>query len=100
MSVAIGTSGSNYQSAESAEPVIGIVVEGAAKAYPVGVLRGRTVNDTLADTPIRIAVAEDGLTTAEILQTDGSARPLGVRSTFWFAFVAAFPGAQVYASTQ
>ena len=38
------------------ERIVGVVLDGAARAYPVNRLRGRVVNDALGGTPLAVAV--------------------------------------------
>ena len=103
------------------ERVAGVVVDGAARAYPVNRLRGRVVNDALGGTPLAVAVdavgngfvydrrsagtelrlAWDG--EGALIAEDGrrwsaaTGAALPSRSTYWFSFASAFPDASVYA---
>lgn len=116
---------------DDAEEVLGVVVEGIARAYPLRTLGDAAVNDEVAGTPVVVFSSAEGPTgsvydrrvdgdeltfvvadgryrdeqTGTTWDLDGRALdgpltgtrldPVPSRSAFWFAFVAAFPDAEV-----
>lgn len=76
--------------------VLGLVIAGDARAYPLARLAGQRVEDTVGGTPVVVEVAADGSgATASRVTEGGSLEPLASRTSFWFAFAAAFPHATV-----
>ena len=119
---------------DDGEEVLGVVLDGAARAYALRVLGDSVVNDELGGVPLVVlsqaqgptgaafdrrlddrtltfAVADDRIVDEQTGSTwglDGRATSgplagqqltsLPTRSSFWFAFVAAFPDTDVYES--
>ncbi len=116
---------------DDGEEVVGVVLDGTARAYPVRTLGDAVVNDELADTPLVVFSRAEGPSgvvydrrvegrelifeldegrivdeqTGSVWGNDGRAvdgpltdeqlEPIPSRSSFWFAFVASFPDADV-----
>lgn len=116
---------------DDGEEVVGVVVDGVARAYPVRTLGDEAVNDEVAGTPLVVFSSAEGPTgsvydrrvdddeltfvfadghyrdeqTGTRWDIDGRAldgplagtqlEPVPNRSSFWFAFIASFPDAEV-----
>ena len=117
---------------DDGEEVVGVVIDGAARAYPLRTLGDAAVNDELAGLPLVVFSSSQGPTgTVFERQLDGEEltfvfedgryrdeqtdsvwdiagravegplagsrlKPVPSRSSFWFAFVASFPDADVF----
>ena len=77
------------------ERVLGISVQGGAKAYPLEVITGRpgVIQDSIGDMVISIRVSKDGEITA-VLDKNGDALPHIF--AYWFAWQAFHPDTAVY----
>ena len=77
------------------EMVLGIEIEGAAKAYPLSVLaknRGQ-IEDTLSDSSIQIILSDEGQV-VDVL--DSQRRSIPTVFAYWFAWQAFYPDTTVY----
>jgi hypothetical protein len=77
------------------EMVLGVEIEGKAKAYPVSLLRGKPgiLNEEVGGEPIQIEVAPDG----EIIGvSDHRGNPIPAIFSYWFAWQAFQPQTAVY----
>lgn len=79
------------------EQVLGLVLDGKAKAYPfVELAKGSgTVDDKLAGQTIQIRYSHD-YQSAEVFDAEG--KPLPGVTLFWFAWYAFYPGTEVWRS--
>jgi hypothetical protein len=78
--------------------VLGIEVDGRAKAYPLSLLKGRhpVVEDRIGAHPIRIEVSPEGQVVAV---TDAEGRALPGIFAYWFAWQAFHPQTAVHTGT-
>jgi hypothetical protein len=77
------------------ERIMGVVLNGDAKAYPISELQKQkgTLTDRIANTPIEIRLSEKG----EVLGvTDTQGNSLAPVFSFWFAWQAFHPDTAVY----
>ena len=74
--------------------VLGIEINGAAKAYPLALLqRTKALTDHIDDQPIRIDISPEG----QVMSVRGNAgQPLPHTTVYWFAWQAFHPQTQVY----
>jgi len=79
--------------------IVGIVVDGKAKAYPVRELRGQTVTDEFNGQKIEVVGDESGQG-AQILFVDeqGGRTPAPVTAEFWFSWAVSHPDTEIYKS--
>jgi len=77
------------------EQVLGIIIDGQAKAYPFSELatQGSLINDQLAGQKIQIQFDEAALS-AQALDTRGQSLP--ATTLYWFAWIAFHPDSAVY----
>lgn len=79
----------------SKEMVLGIDIEGVAKAYPLSLLKDQDVgfSDRVGGNQIRIVLSPDG----QVIDVqDAQGRPIPVVFAYWFAWQAFHPGTEVY----
>jgi hypothetical protein len=77
------------------EMVLGIEINGVAKAYPMLLLesKGTTINDSVGGNPIKIVLSTDG----QVLEVwDDRSRSIPVIFAYWFAWQAFHPQTAVY----
>ena len=80
---------------QAKEMVLGIEVNGAAKAYPLSRLesRGTAINDRVAGNSIKIVLSSGG----QVVEVwDDRSRPIPVIMAYWFAWQAFHPQTAVY----
>lgn len=78
------------------EKVIGILVNGVAKAYPVKLAQGKILKDEIAGQRIEIVGDEEGIS-ARIFYVSADIRePAPQVFTFWFAWFAAHPSTLIF----
>ena len=78
------------------EKVIGILVNGVAKAYPVKLAQGKILQDEIAGQRIEIVGDEEGIS-ARIFYVGADIRePAPQVFTFWFAWFAAHPNTLIF----
>jgi hypothetical protein len=83
---------------QAKEMVLGIEINGVAKAYPMSLLENRstTINDLVGGNPIRIILSTDG----QVIEVwDDRSRSIPVIFAYWFAWQAFHPQTAVYAET-
>jgi len=83
---------------QAKEMVLGIEINGVAKAYPMSLLESRsaTINDLVGGNPIRIILSTDG----QVIEVwDDRSRSIPVIFAYWFAWQAFHPQTAVYAKT-
>lgn len=78
------------------EMVLGVEINGVAKAYPMSRLESKasTINDRVGGNPIQIILSSDGQV---VDVTDGRSRSIPVIFAYWFAWQAFHPQTAVYA---
>lgn len=78
------------------EKIIGIVVDGQAKAYPVQFAKNTILVDSFAGENIEVTGDKTGQS-AQMFFTDGVEHiPAPIVSTFWFAWFAAHPDTEIF----
>ena len=77
------------------EMVLGIEIEGAAKAYPLSLIERKTgrLKDKIGENPVQIVLSKEGQV-VDVL--DHQARTIPVIFAYWFAWQAFHPGTEVY----
>jgi len=78
------------------EMVLGVEIDGAAKAYPISRLTGisGSISDKVGENTIRIVLSADG---PVVEVRDDRSRPIAVIFAYWFAWQAFHPQTAVYA---
>ena len=81
------------------EMVLGIEIDGTAKAYPLSMFaqKADVFEDEIGENPIRIVLSEEGQI-VDVL--DHQARSIPVIFAYWFAWQAFHPQTMVYTQTQ
>ena len=80
---------------QAKEMVLGIEINGEAKAYPMSLLAGKgtTINDLVGGKPIKIFLSPDG----QVIEVrDDRSRSIPVIFAYWFAWQAFHPQTAVY----
>lgn len=75
--------------------VLGVRIDGLAKAYPLDVLKGKKQNikDRIGETTIQIILSEDG----QVFEVkDDQSRKIATVFAYWFAWQAFYPQTFVY----
>ena len=78
------------------EKVIGLIIDGVAKAYPVRLAKGTTLRDEFQGRRIEVVGDEEGLSAQVFFVEDGNRVPAPTVATFWFSWAAANPGTLIY----
>jgi len=81
------------------EMVLGVEVNGAAKAYPLSLLKRNSgvLKDKIGEYPVKIVLSKEGQ--VENVQ-DHQARTIPVIFAYWFAWQAFYPDTEVYAGVK
>jgi hypothetical protein len=81
------------------EMVLGIEINGAAKAYPLSLLERTTgmLKDEIGENPVQIVLSKEGQVVNVL---DHQARAIPVIFAYWFAWQAFHPQTTVYLETQ
>ena len=77
------------------EMVLGVEINGTAKAYPLPLLKRKTgtLKDKIGDNPVQVVLSEDG----QVLRVlDHQARTIPAIFAYWFAWQAFHPDTEVY----
>lgn len=79
------------------EKVIGLIVGGIAKAYPVKLARGKTLRDKVNNQRIEIVGGEEGIS-ARVFSIDAENKrePMPSVATFWFSWFTAHPDTLIF----
>ena len=77
------------------EMVLGIEIEGAAKAYPLSLIERKTgrLKDKIGENPVQIVLSKDGQVVNAL---DHQAQTIPVIFAYWFAWQAFHPATEVY----
>ena len=77
------------------EMVLGIEINGAAKAYPLSLLERKSgmLKDDVGEYPVQIVLSKEGQV---VNVQDHQARTIPVIFAYWFAWQAFHPGTEVY----
>jgi len=78
------------------EKIVGIEINGQFKAYPVELLRGRSIADFFNGKNLLIEGNDTGVSATISLLDNGEYNPAPQINTFWFAWFAAHPSTVVY----
>ena len=79
------------------EKVIGLIVGGIAKAYPVKLAQEKTLQDKVGDQLIEIVGDREGISAQVFYVTEANIRkPAPSVATFWFAWYAAHPNTLIF----
>jgi len=76
--------------------VVGIEVDGVAKAYPIFDLAGRTITDEVNGERVEVVVEESGQSAEVFFIRNGERTRAPVINTLWFAWKASFPDTMLY----
>jgi hypothetical protein len=81
------------------EMVLGIEINGAAKAYPLSLLERKTgmLKDEIGENPVQIVLSKEGQVVNVL---DHQARAIPVIFAYWFAWQAFHPDTAVYAGAK
>jgi hypothetical protein len=81
------------------EMVLGIEINGAAKAYPLSLLERKTgmLKDEIGENPVQIVLSKEGQVVNVL---DHQARSIPVIFAYWFAWQAFHPDTAVYAGAK
>jgi hypothetical protein len=81
------------------EMVLGIEINGAAKAYPLALLERKTgmLKDEIGENPVQIVLSKEGQVVNVL---DHQARAIPVIFAYWFAWQAFHPDTAVYAGAK
>jgi hypothetical protein len=79
------------------EMVLGVEVNGVAKAYPISLLERKsgTLKDKIGENPVKLVLSKEGQV---IKVLDHQARTIPAIFAYWFAWQAFHPGTEVYAA--
>ncbi len=81
------------------EMVLGVEIDGTAKAYPLSLLERKTgtIKDEIGDNPVQIVLSKDGQSMKVL---DHQARKIPAIFAYWFAWQAFHPDTEVYVETK
>ena len=78
------------------EKVVGIVVDGVAKAYPIRLAEAEPISDAIGSQEIVVEPGQSKDSARVYYAADGERKLAPVVATFWFAWVAAYPDTLVF----
>ena len=78
------------------DQVVGVTIDGVAKAYPVKIVQRRNIRDVINGQEIEIRGDDTGHSAQVFFIKDGKRIQAPSSSTFWFAWFAGYPNTLIY----